>query len=81
MFDWAIPAGIVWGVIWLLVMYRGVIPLMAALRPLFLVNPPRRPLPAIWPLPFFVHIVCVGLPISLAVRAFGPRPAGSKTSG
>jgi hypothetical protein len=81
MFDWAVPAGIVWGVIWLLVMYRGVIPLMAALRPLYLANAPKRPLPAIWPLPFFVHIVCVGLPISLAARAFGPRPVGSKSSG
>src|SRR5262245_24142101 len=74
MVDHAVIAGILFGVFWLFVMYRGVIPLCAALRPLYLANAPRRPLPALWPLPLFVHITCVGLPISLAVRAFGPRP-------
>ena len=66
--------GIVWGIVWLFVMYRGVIPLMRELRPLYLANAPKRPLPDIWPLPFFVHIVCVGLPIALSVWRFGPRP-------
>jgi len=67
MVEHPIASGILYGVFWLLVMYRGVIPLLAALRPLYIANAPKRPLPDIWPLPFFVHIVCVGLPISLAV--------------
>jgi hypothetical protein len=78
--EWAVPAGILFGVFWLFVMYRGVIPLMAALRPLYLSNAPRRPLPALWPLPILVHITCVGLPIALSVRAFGPRPSEARSS-
>ncbi|HKA37580.1 MAG TPA: hypothetical protein VKH43_12225 [Thermoanaerobaculia bacterium] len=66
--------GVVWGIVWLFVMYRGVIPLMRELRPLYLANAPKRPLPDVWPVPFFVHIFCVGLPIALAVWRFGPRP-------
>ena len=62
-----IVSGILFGVFWLLVMYRGVIPLIAAVRPLYLANPPKRPLPEIWPIPLVVHIVCVGLPISLGI--------------
>jgi hypothetical protein len=74
MVDHAVIAGILFGVFWLFVMYRGVIPLLAGLRPLYLDNVVKRPLPALWPLPILVHMTCVGLPISLAVRAFGPRP-------
>jgi len=74
MVEWAVPSGLLFGVFWLLVMYRGVIPLLAALRPLYLAAAPRRPLPALWPLPVLVHMTCVGLPIALAVRRFGPRP-------
>jgi len=74
MVEWAVPSGFLFGVVWLLVMYRGVIPLMAALRPLYLSNVVKRPLPALWPLPLLVHMICVGLPIALAVRHFGPRP-------
>ena len=71
--DRAWIAGIVFGFVWLLVMYRGVIPLSQVVRTLYLTNV-RRNLPALWPLPFFVHIFCVGLPIALAVRDFGPPP-------
>jgi hypothetical protein len=78
MADHAVPAGLLFGVFWLLVMYRGVIPLLAAVRPLYLDNVVKRPLPALWPLPLFVHMTCVGLPIALAVRAFGPRPASDR---
>jgi hypothetical protein len=66
--------GIVWGIVWLFVMYRGVIPLLRELRPLYLANAPKRPLPDLFPLPFFVHIFCVGLPIALSAWRFGPRP-------
>jgi len=79
MVDHAVIAGILFGVFWLLVMYRGVIPLLAALRPLYIANAPKRPLPPLWPLPILVHMTCVGLPISLAIRRFGPLPPGSQT--
>jgi hypothetical protein len=80
MVEHAVIAGLLYGVFWLLVMYRGVIPLLAVLRPLYLVNPPKRPLPALWPLPILVHMTCVGLPIALAVRRFGPPPRGNRTA-
>lgn len=76
MVEWAVPSGLLYGIAWLLVMYRGVIPLTAALRTLHLSNV-KRSLPALWPLPLFVHMVCVGLPIALAVRHVGPRPRSS----
>ena len=75
-----VVAGILFGVFWLFVMYRGVIPLLAALRPFYLANAPKRPLPALWPLPILVHMTCVGLPISLAVSGFGPRSRGTETT-
>ncbi len=65
--------GFAFGIFWLFVMYRGVVPLSAAFRTLYLSNV-KRTLPALWPLPIVVHMTCVGLPIALAVRAFGPRP-------
>lgn len=74
MIEHPVVSGVFFGVFWLLVMYRGVIPLLAALRPLYLASAPKRPLPALWPLPILIHITCVGLPISLAVRRFGPSP-------
>ena len=77
MVEWAVPSGLLYGVVWLLVMYRGVIPLTAALRTLYLSNVVKRPLPALWPLPLLVHMTCVGLPIALAVRRFGPWPRGA----
>jgi len=81
MVEWAVPSGILFGVVWLLVMERGVIPLMAALRPLYLSDVVKRPLPALWPLPLLIHMTCVGLPIALAVRRFGPRPRRSRAAG
>jgi hypothetical protein len=77
MVEWPVPSGILFGVFWLLVMYRGVIPLTIALRTLYLDNV-KRSLPALWPLPLLVHMTCVGLPIALAVRRFGPWPRGSR---
>jgi hypothetical protein len=79
MVEWAVPGGLVWGAVWLLVMYRGVIPLSAALRTLYLANVVKRPPPILWPVPFLVHLFCVGLPIALAVRRFGPQPRGNNT--
>ena len=76
MVEWAVPSGLLFGIVWLLVMYRGVVPLTQVLRTLYLSNV-KRSLPALWPLPLLVHMVCVGLPISLAVRHFGPWPRGT----
>lgn len=78
MVEWALPAGLLYGIFWLLVMYRGAIPLTAVMRTVYLSNVVRRPPPDLWPLPFFVHMFCVGLPIALAVRHFGPRPGGAE---
>lgn len=78
MVERAVVSGLLFGVFWLLVMYRGVIPLLAALRPLYLANAVKRPLPALWPLPVLVHMTGVGLPIALAARAFGPRPGENR---
>ncbi len=68
-----VVSGILFGVFWLLVMYRGVIPLLATLRPLYLAGVVKRPLPALWPLPLLVHMTCVGLPIAFSVSRFGPE--------
>jgi hypothetical protein len=79
MVEHPVVSGILFGVFWLLVMYRGVIPLLAFLRPLYLdlASAPKRPLPALWPLPILVHMTCVGLPIALSVSRFGPWPRAS----
>ena len=75
MLEHPVLSGILFGAFWLLVMYRGVIPVLSALRPLYIANAPKRPLPDIWPVPLLVHMTCVGLPIALAISRFGPRPA------
>jgi hypothetical protein len=80
MVEWAVPSRLLYGVVWLLVMYRGVIPLTAALRTLYLSNV-KRSLPPLWPLPLLVYTTCVGLPIALAIRRFGPRPPESRAAG
>jgi hypothetical protein len=80
MVEHPVVSGILYGAFWLLVMYRGVIPLLAALRPLYLDNVVKRPLPALWPLPLLVHMTCVGLPIALAVSRFGPRPRSDRSA-
>ena len=79
MLEWPVLSGILFGVFWLLVMYRGVIPALAALRPLYIANAPKRPLPEIWPVPLLVHMSCVGLPIALAMSRFAPRPARARS--
>ena len=78
--DHAALAGFLYGVFWLLVMYRGVVPLLSALRPLYLASAPKRPLPALWPWPVLVHMTCVGLPIALSVRLFGPPPRENRSA-
>lgn len=77
MVEWPVSSGIAWGVVWLLVMYRGVVPMTQVLRTLYLANV-KRTLPVLWPSPLLVHIVYVGLPIALAVRYFGPWPGGAR---
>jgi len=78
MLEHPVVSGILFGVFWLLVMYRGVIPALSALRPMWVANAPKRPLPELWPVPLLVHMSCVGLPIALAMSRFAPRP-GSRS--
>jgi hypothetical protein len=79
MLERPVLSGILFGVFWLLVMYRGVIPVISALRPLYIPNAPKRPFPEIWPVPLLVHVTCVGLPISLAISRFAPRRTKGRT--
>ena len=65
--------GPLYGALVFILMYRVAIPLVLALNALYLTEFD----PTIPPLrlrQLFVHLVCVGLPIALAVRRFGPPP-------
>ena len=69
---WVVPSGLAYGAVVYFVMYRGVIPLTIELKSLYLTTGS----PA-WPRlrwqSFAVHLFCVGLPIAVMVRRFGPR--------
>jgi hypothetical protein len=65
--------GPLYGALVFILMYRVAIPLVLALNALYLTEfdptvPPLRLRQLV------VHLVCVGLPIALAVRRFGPPP-------
>ena len=69
----AVWSGLLWGAVVWLTMNLAVLPLLAQLRSLYL--PDVKPYvwkPAL--LGLVIHFVCVGLPISLAIRRFSPRP-------
>ena len=68
---WAIPAGIAYGAVVFLFMYRVTIPLTIELKSHYLANFTRPPLPKLRWQQFFIHLVCVGLPIALCARHFG----------
>jgi hypothetical protein len=54
-------------------MYRVAIPLVVALNGLYLTTYDKGIPPLRWRM-LVVHLVCVGLPIALSVRRFGPAP-------
>ncbi len=71
----AVWSGLLWGAVVWLTMNLVVLPLLAQFRGLYL--PDVKPY--VWKptlLGLGVHLVCVGLPIALAVRRFAPGPRG-----
>ena len=66
-------SGPVYGALVFVLMYRVAIPLVVALNALYLTEFDRGIPPLRWRM-LLVHMVCVGLPIALAVRRFGPAP-------
>ena len=70
---WAVPAGLVYGAVVWIVMYRVVIPLVPILNSLYLTEFDRS-IPRLTLRQLLIHLVCVGLPIALSVRRFAPAP-------
>jgi hypothetical protein len=71
---WAVPAGLVYGGVVFLAMFRGVIPLTIALKSFYLTTPFNHALPKLRLAQFVIHLFCVGLAIALTVRRLAPRP-------
>jgi uncharacterized membrane protein YagU involved in acid resistance len=70
---WAIPSGLVYGAVVFLVMYRVVFPLTIELKALYLTNVNHTwPRLRLWQ--FVIHLVSVGVAISLTTRRFSPLP-------
>ena len=75
---WAVPAGLAYGAVVFIVMYRGVIPLMIELKTLYLTTSFNHTPPKLRWSQLLVHLFCVGLPIALAARRFAlPPPVAS----
>lgn len=70
----AIVSGLLWGAIVWFTMNLAVLPLLAEFRGLYLPDVKPYVWKPTW-LGLVVHFVCVGLPISLAVRRFAPLTA------
>jgi uncharacterized membrane protein YagU involved in acid resistance len=69
---WSVPAGLVYGAMVWIVMYRVVIPLIPLVNALYLTTFDRT-IPKLRVRQVLIHCVCVGLPIALAARRAG-RP-------
>lgn len=69
---WAVPAGLVYGAVVFLVMYRITIPLTIELRTHYLAHFTPPPLPKLRWQQFLIHLGCVGLPIAVCARRFSP---------
>jgi hypothetical protein len=65
--------GPLYGALVFILMYRVAIPLVVALNALYLTEFDKGIPPLRWRM-LLVHMVCVGLPIALSVRRFGPAP-------
>jgi uncharacterized membrane protein YagU involved in acid resistance len=72
--EWPVPAGLLYGAVVWIVMYRVVIPLIPIVNSLYLTEFDRS-IPRLTLRQLLIHLVCVGLPIALAVRLFGPAPS------
>lgn len=67
----AVVSGLVYGAVVFLVMYRVVIPLTIQLKSLYLATAFNHAWPKLRWSQLLVHLACVGLPITLTVRAKG----------
>jgi hypothetical protein len=70
---WSVPAGLLYGAVVWIVMYRVVMPILPRVNGLYLTTVDRT-LPKLRVRQLVVHFLCVGLPISLAARR-AARPA------
>jgi len=70
---WPVPAGLLYGAVVWIVMYRVVIPLVPILNSLYLTEYDRS-IPRLTLRQLFIHLACVGLPIALSVWRFAPAP-------
>ncbi|HEX4441844.1 MAG TPA: hypothetical protein VH854_17345, partial [Thermoanaerobaculia bacterium] len=66
-------SGPLYGALVFILMYRVVLPLVVVLNSLYLTDVDKTLPPLRWRM-LLVHLVCVGLPIALSVRRFGPVP-------
>jgi uncharacterized membrane protein YagU involved in acid resistance len=74
--EWPVPAGLLYGAVVWIVMYRVVIPLIPIVNSLYLTEFDRS-IPHLTLRQLLIHLVCVGLPIALSVRFFAPVPPES----
>jgi hypothetical protein len=70
---WSVPAGLVYGAVVWIVMYRVVIPLIPFVNSLYLTTFDRT-IPKLRLRQLVIHFLCVGLPIALTARR-AARPA------
>ena len=73
---WPGLSGPIYGAVVFLVMFRGIIPLTIALKSLYLTTAFNHNWPPLRGTQFFIHLVCVGLPIALSARRFTPVASG-----
>ena len=66
-------SGPLYGALVFILMYRVVLPLVVVVNSLYLTDVDKTLPPLRWRM-LLVHLLCVGLPIALSVRRFGPPP-------
>lgn len=74
---WPVVSGLIYGAVVFLVMFRVVIPLTIALRSLYLTTPFNHTWPKLRLTQFLIHLVCIGVPVALAIRRWGGPSVGS----
>jgi uncharacterized membrane protein YagU involved in acid resistance len=74
---WSVPAGLVYGAVVWIVMYRVVIPLIPLVNALYLTTFDRT-IPKLRVRQVLIHFLCVGLPIALAARRAGRPEPGTR---
>jgi hypothetical protein len=72
---WPVLSGLLYGAVVFFVMFRVVIPLTIELRSLYLTTPFNHTWPKLRAMQFYIHLVCIGVPIALSVRRWGDPSA------